>query len=238
MQEVDGDGRWSEVIDPGATFPAGSIAYKLNITSVESEEEDAELVFNSIARDAILDNFIAPEATTITIPRATITVDGSVDVDWAGIDPVLEDAAGDAGIGGLDLTDIYLAQDDDSLYLRLDRASLVFPDGIYYNYWIYFKADSESFAVELYHDSNGTVFPALWDITAGLAPDQRSKLKELSGDVNVGSQYIEVAIPKSFINTGLEYSLSFLTHYSETDSFDGRDEANDDTGESDSTFVF
>lgn len=244
MEEIDSDGVWSEMINPDVVFPEGAFAYKVNFTSVATQEEYSELVFNSIAREAILDNFdapeiIPPEVTATTIPTATIDVNGNVSDDWdaAGVEAVLEDAAGDAGIGALDLTGIYLAQDTDNLYLRLDRASLEFPDGIYYNYWIYFESDSDDFAVELYHDSNGVVSPTLWDTTAGVAPGERSELTLLSS-VNVGSPYIEVAVPKSFINTSLEYSLSFLTHYSETDSFDGRDQANDDTGESESTVTF
>jgi hypothetical protein len=57
----------------------------------------------------------------VTIPIATITVDGDI-TDWVGIAPALTDPQGDdsPGYTGDDIQAIYLARDTEHLYLRMD----------------------------------------------------------------------------------------------------------------------
>ena len=63
------------------------------------------------------------------IPEATITVDGSAE-DWAGIEPFFVDESGDAAAGGpnVDITDVYIAKDDEWLYFRMEVADFVYDE--------------------------------------------------------------------------------------------------------------
>ena len=59
-------------------------------------------------------------ADLFPLPNVAITVDGSI-VDWVGIDAILSDPQGDSIDGaGTDIKSIYLAQDDNYLYWRMD----------------------------------------------------------------------------------------------------------------------
>ena len=58
-------------------------------------------------------------------PTSTnITVDGTI-TDWTGIAPILTDPTGDATVAvpGADITKVFLAQDADNVYVRIDVAS-------------------------------------------------------------------------------------------------------------------
>ena len=48
-----------------------------------------------------------------------ILMDGSF-ADWRGLDPIVEDASGDGAAGGIDLGRLWLADDGEALYLRLE----------------------------------------------------------------------------------------------------------------------
>jgi len=198
---------------------------------VETSDQDEELVFNAAARDAILSNFII--TPPVKIATANITVDGAI-TDWADVKPTLVDAEGDAGISSMDLTAIYLAQDTDNLYLRLDKASLneLPVEGAFYNYWIYFESNGEGpeFAVSLFHSKDG-VHPQLWDIKgSGRNPDPSADLIAdiTNSNYHTTSQYIEVAVPKSQIDITTKYTLDFFTHYSNSaDTWDDKMEEHD-----------
>jgi len=63
---------------------------------------------------------------TANIPTATIIIDGDVN-DWAGISPFISDEpnnkwTGDYSLSGTDITNVYLAKDDNYLYCRIDIA--------------------------------------------------------------------------------------------------------------------
>ena len=61
------------------------------------------------------------QCSPFSIPSATITVDGDPG-DWSSIDPALIDPEGDDSVSytGDDIKALYLAQDSDNLYLRMD----------------------------------------------------------------------------------------------------------------------
>ncbi|MGF1759161.1 hypothetical protein L4D76_14715 [Photobacterium sagamiensis] len=207
----------------------------------ETSDNDESLIFNAAARDAILDNFSVTPPVKIAI--ATISVDGAI-TDWDGVKPTLVDAEGDAGISSMDLTAIYLAQDDTNLYLRLDKASLnKLPiDGAYYNYWVYFESNGEGpeFAVSLFHardNADPTLYPkpypkpypTLWNIKdSGRNPDPTADIIADITSVHTTSQYIEVAVPKLLIDITAKYTLDFFTHYSNiADAWDDNEEEHD-----------
>ena len=170
----------------------------------EEEEETSEMN----ASDTLI---VIPDTLTL-IPEASIVIDGNDD-DWAGVDAVMTDASGDAAYGGLDVTSLYLAQDSDALYLRLDLVSAVRPAEESYNYWVYFENDDGyEFAVEHYHDSQSTPYIRLWDITgADRNYDAQTELTTLSA--HTSGSVMEVQIPKSQISTSLNYRVDFYTHH-------------------------
>jgi hypothetical protein len=60
------------------------------------------------------------------IPTRTITIDGLPE-DWAGIEPVLVDPQGDSTCGtGTDIKSVFVAQDSEYLYWRMDTWSGTF----------------------------------------------------------------------------------------------------------------
>jgi len=63
------------------------------------------------------------ESQSIVVPRGYITIDGYTG-DWSGINPVIEDVGGDTTCGaGTDIKSVYLANDNDYLYWRMDTWS-------------------------------------------------------------------------------------------------------------------
>ncbi len=162
-----------------------------------------------------------PACTVIeqrVIPTTDISVDGGI-TDWENIAVALTDAQADVPLGSTDLVGLYLAQDVNNLYVRLDRAAMQMPiEGAFYNYWVYFESvdNGPEFAIEIFHNGRGGVFPRLLDST-GVQRDY-FKLIELTSlnNFNVDTQYIEIAVPKSFINTSSEYTVDFFTHFSHT----------------------
>lgn len=155
-----------------------------------------------------------------TIQQAVISVDGYAD-DWQGLEVGLLDTEGDSPKGSMDITAIYLAQDETNLYLRLDRASLVMPvASAYFNYWIYLKSENggAEYAIALFHDGQGGVFPNLYDATGTNFDYDKLVVLTPSLLVNTQTQIIEVAIPKSYFNKTAQYTLDFFTHFSNTEN--------------------
>jgi hypothetical protein len=70
---------------------------------------------------AIAEGAAGNQCSPFLIPTETITVDGDAG-DWSSIDAALEDPQGDDSVGytGDDIQALYLAQDSDNLYLRMD----------------------------------------------------------------------------------------------------------------------
>jgi hypothetical protein len=70
---------------------------------------------------AIAQGSAEAQCSPFSIPSATITVDGDAG-DWSGIDPALTDPQGDDSVSytGDDIEALYLAQDSENLYLRMD----------------------------------------------------------------------------------------------------------------------
>lgn len=165
-----------------------------------------------------------------TAPKTIIpTVSGYP--DWSQIDLMMTDPAGDAGISGYDITGVKLAQNENYLYARLEKAGSEIIQGKYYgNYWIHFSSDpSYSFAVSMFH-YDGNVEPKLWDITGH--PDY-TDYRQLYQDIPVyedGSSIV-AQIPKSQIDMDLVYEVDFFTHYSNLpDTWNGEDVSENDRG--------
>jgi hypothetical protein len=85
----------------------------------------------TIIMGALLSLFFVNGATgelnfPVQIPTGTITVDGLPD-DWVGIEPILVDPQGDSTCGsGTDIKSVFIAQDNDYLYWRIDTYSDTF----------------------------------------------------------------------------------------------------------------
>ena len=217
------DYTWSNLTEESNQYYLTVYGGFVRVAYVDFDEDDGEYVFNKIAKDFIIENADRDliddgmtSSETVTIANASISIDGSV-TDWESITPIMTDEIGDAGIGGLDISALYLAQDTDNLYLRLDKASLELPiANAYYNYWIYFESDDggPEFSVELFHDDNDQVYPRLYDST-GVDRDY-NQLDQLldSLAISTNTQHIEVTIPKSSIDASAEYTVDFFTHYS------------------------
>lgn len=178
------------------------ITFALCLCACIPEEDDEEDESDEVVFPTTLD----------TIPSANgITIDGNVD-DWAGIAPLATDQSNDGGTyDGLDVTAIYLAQDADHLFIRVQMAGSTRPsDNEYHNYWIYFENNEAEFAIEAFHAP--TIDARLWDITG--ADRQYSLQTEIGSMVaNSSGDVIEVQVPKNLISTTSDYRVDFFTHH-------------------------
>jgi hypothetical protein len=104
------------------------------------------------------------------IPILTVTVDGNPD-DWAGISPYISDDEGDSTQGdGTDIKSLYLCQDNNYLYWRMDTWSGN------YNYFDSFNSDGPSLVFksgnqELYIHVRNAVSPSSWGYIEQENPD-------------------------------------------------------------------
>ena len=147
----------------------------------------------------------------------TITIDGDIS-DWGNIQPNVSDPEGDAGIySGLDIIAIYIAQDTNNIYLRIDRAGTNLPINYEYsNTWIYFNKTSDtnkSFAIEFFNDGSNNISPRLWDTSN--SADYSGYTKLSSNLPMSGTTHIEVSIPKSLLTLENRYQIGFFTHYTD-----------------------
>jgi len=71
----------------------------------------------------LLDDSVSSQRTLI--PNKKISIDGNT-IDWGGVEPILTDIPGDAaeGYSYLDINEVYIVQDDDYLYFRIDLAEI------------------------------------------------------------------------------------------------------------------
>lgn len=162
------------------------------------------------------------------IPQATIITDGNIN-DWEGIEVALEDAEGDSPLGGMDVVALYIAQDTDNLYIRLDRASTDMPiDRALYSYNILLQSENESsYQLEFFHWETAPMDseiahivypytqPQLFDISL---PNQSWEDRVFIADINdfdtTSSRYLEVKINKAKLNTNSVFYLDFDSSFS------------------------
>lgn len=141
----------------------------------------------------------------VTVVTKTITMDGEIS-DWEGIEPVIIDPVGDVVVySGLDISAIYVAQDSNNFYVRVDRVSSTdLPSSKeYYNYWIKFQYDDiTDFGIEAFHD-----------------PERHIRLHK--GDYNIVIEHLdshvlgthmEFSIPKGYMDF-TEYTIEYFTHH-------------------------
>lgn len=156
--------------------------------------------------------YVSTLSENISVPTRTITLDGSTQ-DWDGISPVLTDTTGEVTYSGLDISAMYVAQDDSYIYVRIDRASStdVPTNGEDYNYWVYFKDTTgvTDFGIEAYHWEEG---PSV-RLHQG---DYNIVIEGLSSHVSGTS--MEFAVPKGYVNHTL-YTVDVFTHHTVNDSW-------------------
>ncbi len=147
----------------------------------------------------------ADDGGEITVVTKTITIDGGIS-DWEGIEPVIMDPAGDVPVySGLDISAIYVAQDANNFYVRVDRVSSTDLPGSeeFYNYWIKFKHnDTTDFAIEAFHDPESYI-----RLHKG---DYNIVIGQLNS--HVGGIHMEFSIPKEYIDF-TEYTIEYFTHH-------------------------
>lgn len=160
------------------------------------------LYFEQTKAEAYLDSFTAQ-----IIPSKMI----SSTSDWNSVENIFTDVTGDADISGLDITSVKMSQDDDNLYINLEKAGLVFPaTDYYYNYWIYFRAGNDTFSLENFHDNAGSHF---YRIYKGIGYDGGTLVSEVTKFANKTSISLELVVPKSnLINTSINYQVTLFTH--------------------------
>jgi hypothetical protein len=166
-----------------------------------------------------LDNSNTTSSGIITFPTTLSSVPNKTDIiadgvitDWSGIEASLSDTVGDGGIyDGLDISKIYLAQDDTSLFIRLQMSGTSRPPtDQYHNYWLYFESNDFEFAIEGFHSPN--INAKFWDIT-GADRDYSKQTLISSVSAYSAGDVIEIVVPKSMISVTTNYRLDFYTHY-------------------------
>jgi len=166
------------------------------------------------------------------IPEATISIDGSND-DWKNIDPILYDPSGDVDLyDGIDITKVYLAKGNNSMFLRLDKAGMSLPTGEYKNNWLYFmpvEKGGKAYAIEIFLFETNVPRIRLFDISVDpYEYDQYIQLLEVL-DFSVNMQAIELSWPISYFSESSSYSLKFLTHYTVNKEWKDNGDINDNT---------
>jgi hypothetical protein len=154
------------------------------------------------------------------IPQATIITDGNIN-DWQGIEVALEDAEGDSPLGGMDIVALYIAQDTDYLYIRMDRASTEMPiEKAFYSYNILLQSEKgSSYQVDFFHAETHLGYPytqpQIFDISP---PNQSWEDRLFIADINefdtVSSRYLEVKISKSLLDINSVFYLDFDSSFS------------------------
>jgi len=165
-----------------------------------------------------------------------ITIDGA-NADWDSIGSVMSDVIGDGGsYSGLDVSKLFITNDEDYACLRVDRTGTIVPNGEAYNYWIYFKEATpggKSFAIEAYHESKNRVYARLWDTTNASNYNEFDKLIE-GIPYNTATTSMEFAWPLQQLSKTSTYKLEFRTHHTINGNWEG--DGDDETRSVDVTF--
>jgi len=166
------------------------------------------------------------------IPEATINIDDSTD-DWHNIDSMLSDPSGDVDLyDGIDITNIYLAKDNNSMFLKLDRAGTSLPTGEYKSYWLYFmpvKMGGKAYAIHLFFEESNYPRINLQDISNN--PDDYNQYIVLLDNLNysIDMERIEISWPIRYFSESSSYYLKFFTHYTDNKIWNDKGDVNDNT---------
>jgi hypothetical protein len=151
------------------------------------------------------------------IPEKTITIDGDSN-DWQGIEPLITDSAGDViTYSGIDITRIYLAQDNNYLYVKLDLVGDELPQNEWIGYGIYLFAiipGRYSFAISVFYDQIDNPSPTLWNITGIEGDEYYPPSRQISASIELvwNTGVIEMACPIEFIIED-SYNLNCVAQY-------------------------
>lgn len=169
---------------------------------IDDGEETTQRWFFDIEKAKVYYGLTVKEVVTKTIAKIS---------DWNDVDPIYSDAFGDTPTSGLDIVDIKIAQDDNNVYINLQRAGLDFPSSdYYYNYWIYFRADNKTFSLENFHDNQGH-----WSFRVYEGIGYAGGTEVLSEDksANISDVNLQIVVPKSLNVIGSDdYTVSLFTH--------------------------
>jgi len=173
---------------------------------------------------------IVSESTNI--PEASISIDGSNE-DWKNINPILSDPSGDVDLyDGIDITKVYLAKNNNSMFLRLDKAGMTLPTGEYKNNWLYFmpvEKGGKAYAIEIFLFETNVPRIRLFDISVD-PYDYDQYIQLLEGlNYSVNMQTIELSWPISYFSEFSSYSLKFFTHYTINKDWKDNGDINDNT---------
>ncbi|MBF0382365.1 MAG: pre-peptidase C-terminal domain-containing protein, partial [Magnetococcales bacterium] len=145
-----------------------------------------------------------------------VVIDGFVG-DWADEALVVTDPLTDnQGVySGLDITGLHMAQDETSVFLRIDRASTNLPGAEMSNYWVYFRPIEEggqSYSANVFHGSDGSISAQLYNATANPSDHHTWELIAVPL-VNANTDSIELNLPAQYFAEG-SFALGFYTHHS------------------------
>jgi hypothetical protein len=166
------------------------------------------------------------------IPEATINIDGSTD-DWNSISPMLSDPNGDVvTYDGIDITNIYLAKDNNSMFLRIDKAGTSLPTGEYKNNWLYFmpvNKGGQAYAFSIFLSESNNPNIDLQDISND--PDDYNQYTNILDITNysINMETIEISWPISYFSITSSYYLKFFTHHTVNKVWGNNGDINDDT---------
>ncbi|WP_084882519.1 hypothetical protein [Vibrio sp. qd031] len=152
--------------------------------------------------------------------------------NWDEVEPMIIDPTGDAGLSAYDVTAVYLAQNETTLFIRYHTAGSERPPvaNHYANRWIHFRSQSGyALAVEAFY-FNGAEPAILYDVSNDAEYDDYMTLAD-NLPVTELNQVITIEVPKSHIDTSKVYEVDFFTHYSNlSDTWEGEDETENDRG--------
>jgi len=132
--------------------------------------------------------------------------------DWSDVKAIYIDNVNDTELSSLDIKEVKIAQDNDYLYINLERNGLEFPpEDYYYNYWIFFRASNKTFSIENFHDNQGLYsFIVYRDIgyEGGETVLYQDKI------ANTTNTNLNLKVPKSLdiIDEEQLYTVSIFTH--------------------------
>lgn len=163
----------------------------------------------------------------VDVYERKITVDGETD-DWGDLVAQVVDPSGDcAGFSGIDITGLYIAKNEDSLFIRVSSVGNELPS--WSNTWLYFNRagnGNHSFAVEIQRkpeDDEDSLQASLWDTTAAQSYDEYVLIYDGIIQIQEGDKEIELAISLESIDLQSFHHIWFYTHDSDTKNYDETD---------------
>jgi hypothetical protein len=161
----------------------------------------------------------------VDIYERKITVDGETD-DWGDLVAQAVDPSGDClGFSGLDITGIYVAKDEDSLFIRVSSVGNDLPSWstTWFNFDRAFNGDY-TFAVEFVRENGADIDVLLWNTSAGKEYNDYVRIPEGITQIKTGDKDIEVAINLASIDLQPFHRLWFYAQVDEGEVVDSLDD--------------